>query len=181
MKQRVYNQRRRAETKDSTRMRIVVAAVDLHRAIGPASTTISAVAERAGVQRHTVYRHFPNESALLVACSGHFLATNPPPDPSTWGSVRDGLADLYRYYKSNDQMIASVLRDSSVMPVGQRFKDLQTAAIAAIARLAVGRIDKAALRMATDFRTWQALRLEAKAAAALMTTMLECSSTQPEE
>ena len=55
--------------------------MELHQALGPAKTTISAIAERAGVQRLTVYRHFPDERALLSACSSHYVVANPPPDP----------------------------------------------------------------------------------------------------
>lgn len=177
MKRRAYTQRRRAELQEATRLRIVEATIELHRGVGPAATTISAVAEGAGVQRHTVYRHFPDEKALLRACAGHFLATNPPPDPAAWKSAGQGLVELYRYYETSEQMIASVLRDSTVMPVGRAFKALQVAAIAALAALSpmgTGRDHIAILRLATDFRGWQALGLRSAPAAALMARLLEC-------
>ncbi len=81
--------RRRAERQDATRRRIVEATVELHRTVGPARTTISAVASKSGVQRHTVYRHFPDEASLLKACSGLFLARHPPPDPKSWTTLSD--------------------------------------------------------------------------------------------
>src|SRR5688500_6365804 len=101
---RKYTKRRRAEAEIETRQRITEAAVDLHGSIGPARTTISAVADRAGVQRATVYRHFPDEESLFAACSGHFAAMNPPPDLTAWQAVADpvarleeALGDLYPY------------------------------------------------------------------------------------
>ena len=70
----------RARRKAETRERIVEATVALHTSIGPARTTISAVAERAGVERHTVYAHFPDDGSLLRACSAHWEARHPSPD-----------------------------------------------------------------------------------------------------
>ena len=84
-----YTLRRRAETMAATRQRITDAAVDLHGSVGPARTTISAVAERAGVQRHTVYRHFPTEDDLFAACSAHYFAAHPWPDPDAWRAIAD--------------------------------------------------------------------------------------------
>ena len=175
MKRRTYTQRRRAELQEATRLRIVEATVDLHRRVGPAATTISAVAEGAGVQRHTVYRHFPETEMLFRACAGHFLATNPPPQPSTWKTARQGLLELYLYYEAHTQMIASVLRDSTVMPVGRGFKALQLAAVEALAPTGSGRDHAAMSGLATDFRAWQALGLPAAPAATLMARLLECA------
>jgi len=189
LKPRPYTLRRRAEKQDATRQRIVEATVDLHRAVGPAQTTISAVAERAGVQRHTVYRHFPDEAMLFKACAGHFLATHPPPDTSEWGTVADpivrlrrGLTELYAYYAANEQMIASILRDSAVMPVGSGFRALHNAAFKAlVSTRRSGRRRRgftAALRLATDFRAWQALGppagLSPSETADLMCRLLHC-------
>ena len=86
---RKYEMKRRARRQEETRRRITEAAVRLHQALGPAKTTISAIAERAGVQRLTVYRHFPDERALLSACSSHYAAANPPPDPEPWTRIPD--------------------------------------------------------------------------------------------
>src|SRR5512134_1449821 len=81
---RRYRKRRRAALEEETRRRITEAAVELHGTIGPARTTVSAVADRAGVQRATVYRHFPDEESLFAACSAHWAMLNPPPDPGSW-------------------------------------------------------------------------------------------------
>ena len=186
---RTYTLRLRAEKQDATRQRIVEATVDLHRTVGPAQTTISAVAERAGVQRHTVYRHFPDEATLIKACASHFLATNPPPDTGAWGTVADpvsrlrrGLTELYSYYAANQQMITSILRDSAVMPVGGGFRALHEAAFNALVAGRRGgrrRIGfTAAVRLATDFRAWQALGppagLSPSETADLMCRLLHC-------
>src|SRR5438552_15155801 len=77
---RKYQLKRRAERQEETRQRIVEATIALHQTVGGAGATISAIAARAGVERPTVYRHFPDERALLTACTGHYLALNPPPD-----------------------------------------------------------------------------------------------------
>src|SRR4029079_8163724 len=84
---RQYTMRRRAELEEQTRRRITESAVELHEELGPAQTSISAIADRAGVRRSTVYRHFPDEDALFAACSAHWRAANPPPDPSSWSAT----------------------------------------------------------------------------------------------
>src|SRR3954462_2551957 len=86
---RPYRKTRRAELEEETRRRITESTVALHEELGPARTSISAVAERAGVRRSTVYRHFPDEEALFDACSSHFGAANPPPDMGTWAGIED--------------------------------------------------------------------------------------------
>jgi AcrR family transcriptional regulator len=120
---RRYRKLRRAELEDQTRLRITEAAVELHGTIGPARTTISAVAERAGVQRATVYRHFPDEEALFAACSSHWAALNPRPDPAVWAEIGDpderlrtALAELYGWYTRTERMLVNVTRDSSLVP-----------------------------------------------------------------
>ena len=80
---RTYTLTRRAEQQAETRRRIVEAAVELHGSVGPALTSISMVAERAGVQRHTLYAHFPDERSLQLACSGLFAERAPLPDAET--------------------------------------------------------------------------------------------------
>ena len=84
---REYKKRKRAESEEATRQRIAAAAAELHEQVGPARTTFSAVAERAGVQRATLYRHFPDEDALFEACSAHWSARNAPPDPTPWTAI----------------------------------------------------------------------------------------------
>src|SRR5215210_4031810 len=93
---RQYRQTRRAALQDETRLRITEAAVELHGTVGPARTTISAVAERAGVQRATLYRHFRDEAALFGACSSHWSAANPPPDPAAWAEIGDPVVRVRR-------------------------------------------------------------------------------------
>src|SRR5438270_11413020 len=88
---RRYEQRKRAEDVAVTRRRITEAAVELHGSVGPSRTTVSAVADRAGVQRHTVYRHFPTEAELFRACSAHFWELDPIPDPERWGTLEQAL------------------------------------------------------------------------------------------
>src|SRR3954452_11246413 len=103
---RTYQQRKRAADVAATRQRITEAAMELHGSVGPARTTVSAVADRAGVQRHTVYRHFPTEDDLFTACSVHWAAMNPWPDPEPWRSIDDpgtrlrtALDAIYRWYE----------------------------------------------------------------------------------
>src|SRR5919106_215329 len=79
---RAYRKRLRAQQEAQTRRRITEAAVKLHGTVGPARTTIKGVADEAGVQRATVYRHFPTEESLFEACSSHWRSLNPPPDPA---------------------------------------------------------------------------------------------------
>src|SRR3954462_6147159 len=86
---RPYRMPRRAELEEQTRRRITESTVALHEEVGPARTSISAIAERAGVRRSTVYRHFPDEETLFAACSSHWRAANPPPDPAAWATVAD--------------------------------------------------------------------------------------------
>ena len=116
---REYKKRARARQEEETRQRITEAAVELHGSVGPARTTISAVAERAGVQRATVYRHFPDEVALFGACSAHWAALHPPPDPSGWAELADpderlrtALRATYAWYGSDEQMFVNIFRDA---------------------------------------------------------------------
>ena len=93
---RRYRKRRRAEQEQRTRERITEATVRLHGSIGPAQTTVSGVAREAGVQRATVYRHFPDEEALFAACTAHYWARNPRPDPAGWSEIADPGVRLRR-------------------------------------------------------------------------------------
>lgn len=125
---RKYEMRRRAEQVEQTRLRITEAAVALHGTVGPARTTVTAIAERAGVDRLTVYRHFPNEEALYQACSAHWRAGHALPDPSSWASITDpearlvhALRALYGWYRENHAMMENVLRDApNVAPLADR-------------------------------------------------------------
>ena len=115
---RKYDMKRRAKRQEETRQRIVEATVELHKTVGMARTTISAIAEKAGVERLTVYRHFPDERALFSACSGHYMAANPPPDPALWTQVADpekrlrvALTEVYAYHRRTEPMMANFFRD----------------------------------------------------------------------
>src|SRR6185312_12460753 len=119
---RKYELRRRAEGMEDTRRRIAEAAMELHGSVGPARTSLSAVAERAGVQRHTLYRHFPTEDALYTACSGMFAAEHPRPELGAWREIDDpearlsvGLGELYRWYEENEPMLTNLYRDRALV------------------------------------------------------------------
>jgi AcrR family transcriptional regulator len=120
---RKYEQTQRARSQAETRRRIVEATVALHNELGPARTTISAIAERAGVQRLTVYRHFPDERSLYQACGGHWMVEHPLPDPAPWAAVEDpaerlalALTEIYGYFRATEDMTANVRRDLPELP-----------------------------------------------------------------
>lgn len=123
MKKRAYTKRRRARQEANTRQRIVEAAAELHEELGPRESTIRAIAERAGVQRLTVYRHFPDEFALLKASTAHWLKAHPPPEPHQWSgtgspeeTTRVALLALYRYYRRTAPMWNATYRDVDLVP-----------------------------------------------------------------
>jgi AcrR family transcriptional regulator len=192
---RKYTKRRRAESELQTRQRITEAAVALHGSVGPARTTISAVADKAGVQRATVYRHFPDEESLFEACSGHYSALNPPPDPTPWGAIADpaarlrqALTEIYGFYGRTEGMLENVTRDipfvpSMAKPVARRLAYLEAAIEAIVAgrpeRGHARRRVKAAVGHATSFATWQSLvrqqGVNDSEAVAMMAAMVEAS------
>jgi AcrR family transcriptional regulator len=175
-KTRKYEKRRRAESEAETRQRITEAAVKLHGTIGPRRTTIKALAEEAGVQRATVYRHFPDLGSLFDACSAHWFSLNPAPDPSSWAEIRDpserlrqGLAELYRWFGWAEPMMVNVLRDGPQLPdMAVRQAAFQERFRAYVDVLMGGRPERgrarkrvdAAISHATDFRTWHSLTAE---------------------
>lgn len=123
IKSRPYRMRRRAELVDETRQRITEAAVRLHTTVGPANTSISTVAEAAGVTRLTVYRHFPDLEHLFMACSSHWFRLHPPPDTIAWlqipdlgDRVRRAFADLYGWFSRNADDLFPINRDETAMP-----------------------------------------------------------------
>jgi AcrR family transcriptional regulator len=194
---RKYELKRRAERQAETRARIVEAAVDLHRTIGPARTTVSAIAERAGVQRHTYYRYFPDDRTLGMACSGLHMAQNPLPDPEPWRAIADpakrlahSLGELYAYFERNESMLTNVTRDSETDPVLAEISQLRFGpSLEVIAEtLAKGlvsgrgrRRQLAALNLALDFRTWRSLvrdsGLSRKEAVATMAAAVRCAGS----
>ena len=173
VEKRRYEKKRRAELEAETRRRITETAVELHETLGPAHTSISAIAERAGVRRSTVYRHFPDEAALFEACSSHWQATNPVPDMGAWAAVEDpgerlrtALDELYAYYRRTERMMENLLRDEVTVPVvAARLAGYHGYIAAARDLMVQGRAlrgrhrdeTRAAIGHALGFRTWQSL------------------------
>jgi AcrR family transcriptional regulator len=171
---RKYELKKRAERLADTRRRITEATVELHRTVGPAATHLNEVARRAGVQRMTVYNHFPNDTALLTACSAHWRALHPTPDLGAWRAVQDpgarlrlGLGQLYGWYRETEPMTGNVLRDAQVLPALRanleggllRYLD-QARQVLTEPFSARGRRHQrvdAAARAAIDLHTWRAL------------------------
>jgi AcrR family transcriptional regulator len=190
---RPYRMRRRAEREVQTRRRITESTIELHEEVGPAQTSISAIADRAGVRRSTVYRHFPNEDALYAACSSHWRAANPPPDPRAWAAIADpaartetALRELYRFYRRTQAMYASLLRDEPLVPIVHRllrdfYGYLRTIEDGLIAGRGLrGRAatrTRAAIGHALAFPTWHSLTQEQELAnddaVALMSLLIE--------
>ena len=195
-----YRMTRRAELEEQTRRRITESAVALHEEVGPAQTSISAIAERAGVRRSTVYRHFPNEEALFAACSSHWRAANPPPDPHAWPAIGDpaertrtALRELYAFYGRTETMYTSLLRDELVVPaVHLRLQDFYRylGAIRDILMSGRGlrgrsaRRTRAAIGHALAFPTWRSLShdqsLSDDDAVALMGSLVEGAAASVE-
>ena len=173
---RPYRMTRRAELEEQTRRRITESAVALHEELGPAQTSISAIAERAGVRRSTVYRHFPDEDALFAACSSHFRELNPPPDALLWSSIEDpaertrtALHEIYAFYGRTDGMYSSLMRDESRVPALQhRLRDFYDYLSSVQDGLAAGRSRhgrraryvRAAIGHALALPTWRSLTHE---------------------
>jgi AcrR family transcriptional regulator len=165
--------RKRADQVEQTRRRIIDAAVHLHGTVGPAASTIAGIAEQAGVTRLTVYRHFADEQALFEACSAHWLSQQVPPDPAVWQRhadpeqrLRAGLADLYRFYRAGEPMLARIDRDHEHLPA--QFQQQLAAGNAAMREVLVaplaGAWDERRLRAlighAMAFSTWRSLCLD---------------------
>ncbi len=194
---RSYKQSRRAERQDETRLRIIEATIALHQAVGGLNTTISAIAECAGVERATVYRHFPDERALLQACTGHFLAQNQPPNPSGWLQIDDaverlqmGLTEIYDYHRRTEIMMARAASDVLLMPILREVLApmfdywRQVRDILAVAWKADGedqRLLVAAIGHAISFQSWQSLAreqgLDDVEAVMLMVRMVRCAAS----
>ena len=194
---RTYELKRRAERQHETRRRIVEAAVELHTTLGPSRTTVTAIAERAGVTRPTVYAHFPELRSLLEACSAHVRETVPPPDPAAWRSISDpgerlekALRDLYRYYERLEPLLENVQHDAAVMPIVAEMNAYRVRYLEEIRDLllegwptrggARARLARA-IGHALEFRTWQSLvrrqGCQANEAAQLMLTLVRAAAS----
>src|SRR5919202_4745620 len=161
---RKYELKKRAERLAETRRRITETTIELHRTVGPAGTQISEIARRAGVQRVTVYNHFPDDASLFAACSAHWRDLHPAPDPTAWdGDLRTALRELYAWYRETEPMTANVLRDAQTLPALQEIVDGGFGAYLDAVRdllaepLGAGERVEAALRAALDFHFWRAL------------------------
>jgi AcrR family transcriptional regulator len=191
---RKYELKKRAEQVGETRLRITEAAIDLHGTLGPSRTTLSAVAERAGVERRTLYRHFPNEAELFEACSTHYFAAHPWPDLGHWRAIRNpqqrlelALDELYAYYERTEPMFSNVLRDAEVVDFAHdAVAPLHAYLEEAVEVLTVGRqvrgrrreLVRGALRHAVAFSTWQSLSANGIArpdATELVTALVEAA------
>jgi AcrR family transcriptional regulator len=192
---REYKKRKRAESEEQTRLRITEAAVDLHGSVGPAKTTISAVAERAGVQRATVYRHFADEEALFGACSAHWLAQHPVPDIAEWAAIEDpserlrtALDAIYAWYEAGEEMLERVVRDAPLVPALRTPVEARRLWLGVVVESVMrGRPERgrrrrrvdAALGHAVAFETWRSLvreqGLPAAEAVGLMAAMVEAA------
>jgi AcrR family transcriptional regulator len=172
-KKRKYEKRSRAEAEAQTRLRITESAVELHGSLGPARTSMSAVAEHAGVRRSTLYRHFPDERALFGACSAHWAEANPPPDISCWAEIEDpaerleaALVELYAFYGRNEEMLDKLLRDAPTVPVVDELMGAFRAFLEEAAKILMqgrglrgnaAKRTRATIGHALAFRTWQDL------------------------
>ncbi len=168
---RTYTMRARQEAVDQTRLRITEAIMSLHEGVGPRATTVSAIAEEAGVTRLTVYRHFPDEQSLVRACSAHWSQLHPRPDPELWARIGDpvqrlrrGLADTYAWARPAAPMMSKIIQDLDAMPdfVSQFLAADERARVAVLRRGFVMRgrglrtLD-AALAHALRLSTWESL------------------------
>lgn len=155
----------RARAQEETRRKIVEATMHLHETLGPRATTISAIAEEAGVQRLTVYRHFPDEAAVFQACTSHWLALNPPPDPAGWTGIGEewerigtALSAFYGYYGATQAMWSVCFQDVEHVPALQgpmrQFLDLVDGLGVELAGNDASRQRVATLQHSLAFLTW---------------------------
>jgi AcrR family transcriptional regulator len=170
---RKYELKKRAAGMADTHRRITEAAIELHGTVGPARTTLSAVAQRAGVERRTLYRHFPSEADLFAACSAHYFSANPWPDLDGWRTTADPVArleraldELYAYYERTAPMYGNVLRDAELVDFAadavaplESYLDVAAEALLTGYGARGGRrvILRNALRHAVSFSTWRSL------------------------
>jgi AcrR family transcriptional regulator len=188
---RKYELRQRAEAQAETRRRIVDAAIELHSTKGPARTTVSEVADLAGVQRATLYKHFPTLRDLGLACSGLYSERNPAPDTSAWLAVDGeerlqlGLTELYQFFDRNQAMFSRVVADSAndeltrelfELRFGEQMGSIRAALAAALPSR--GKNARAALDLALNFGTWQQLARSGLSTAAAADVMVRALLAQ---
>jgi AcrR family transcriptional regulator len=165
---RIYTLKKRAEQQAETRQRITEAAIEMHRTVGPAATTISMVAERAGVQRHTFYAHFPDERSLLQACSALSLERDPLPEAAVWRKIEDrrerlrvALLAIYGWYERNADLAGCVLRDAEYHQLVRETVELRWGPYMAAYQEVLGANlsvkQQAMLGLALSFFTWRTL------------------------
>jgi len=166
---RRYELKRRARRQEETRRRIVEATMALHETVGLARTTVTQIAERAGVGRLTVYRHFPDELALGRACSGLYWERNPLPDPEPWRAEKDpserlkiALRESYAYHRRTEEMIGRAFADAAESPIMAPYHEHWRRAADAVATAwrVRGRkrlLMRAAIGHALVFPTWRSL------------------------
>jgi AcrR family transcriptional regulator len=192
---RRYEKRARAAAEQATRMRIIEAAIELHGTVGPARTTVSGVAERAGVRRATVYRHFPDERTLFLGCSGTWRERNPVPDPATWADIADpaarleaALDALYGWYERTEPMLTTLLRDIDAMPIIAEMQAGRLAYLAAVedglaagwgARGKAAKRLRATIGLALDFLAWRTLHERGLARGDAIAVMASAVSAPP--
>ncbi len=179
MKRGKYKLKRRAQRQEETRLRIARAAIELHGTVGPSKTTISALAQKAGVGRPTVYSHFPDELSLFKACSSLDLSENPPPDPDPWAKIADpeerlrsALAEVYAYYLRRERMMYNVLHDAQgnaevnanlrevLKPMfahWERMKEILARAWEVSEKRPQQQLLRGAIGVALDFQTWRTM------------------------
>lgn len=174
---RPYRMKARAESQERTRQRIAEAAFELHEEQGIAATTVAEIARRAGVQRLTVYNHFPGLADLLPACTAHFESLHPFPDLSEAFAkedpterVRAALAAVYPYYRETQDIQRHIHSDRVAVPELETFVsghvDAQFREVAAQLVAGFGARGKRARRLRTlvalalAFWTWQRLDAE---------------------
>jgi AcrR family transcriptional regulator len=185
---RSYTLKKRAEQQAETRQRIVEAAVELHSSLGPAATTFSMVAERAGVQRHTLYAHFPDEHSLAMACSGLVYERDPLPEAPAWRGIADrterltaALSAIYAWYERNASLMACVMRDVEHHAPTQKAVARRVGPVVAGWHEVLGANlkakQRAMLHLALNFFTWRTLArdggLTQRAAAQVMVQAID--------
>lgn len=161
---RTYKLKLRAERQEKTQQRIIEAAIELHQTLGPARTTITQIASRAGVGRETVYRHFPDELSLGLACSARYWEHHPLPDPAPWtsaatlaGRLRAALAATYAYHRETEAMMSRALADSADTPIMRPYHAHWERAADVIVAGDSHAMVRAAVGHALEFGTWRSL------------------------